>query len=1727
MGIIDELPPLTQEPQQPKGIIDSLPDLTQAAAPTQQTGTGYEFPAGTFTPSTKYDKTSLLNRFQYASRHGLNTSTGGIVHKLATGKTIYDTGDYKPEGIFEKGVSTIYNFLHPIDLGTFGVGGKAAGFAFSKVAPKLSEKLLESGLAPKVVQGILENIGRSATLSGSIGTQANVKNAVAGQPLSIEPYATGALAGAAGGFVTTAASRVIPATLAKTLGMAAEAETFAQVPSLVHSKKLATPEEQLLAAIPLIVSHLVTGKVGDEEVGSKQEQAQTQEIDTKPKEGDTLGKETEETPPAEGAQGHNEVTQGTQGYKQETPKGPQEDAVLEPVVGPNFYSRLRHFVASDKNKMPAVMSPGEARSFLRKNNSEEEVKWSGVDALLDKAEAEGRKVTKAEILGAMQESVVGEVVKRDAFTSNEIKSGASIEKVSTHSYKATYEGVSATGLSPEEATGNLVVAYTEATKGTSWQQVTLPGGKGYTEVVLTQHTPPIGMEEASKTRNFDYADPLEKQRRIERYANSPQTRYSSSHWEDIPNPLVHMRFDFRDGGKTLFVQEIQSDWHQSGRKGGYKDESIDAASRMRATEARVEALDDYQNNVAELRASGVDAPGMATIIHEIETDPDKARTTHGNELVSIAERYMDARSLADSVPNAPFSKDWVRLAFKRILLEAVKQGVTRIELPADKTAELIEGGAGYKNEGMREFYNKVVPAEVNNLLKPLGLKLEKSTIDSRGIPSLDEATGERLTSNEERDFKHASYGVTLTPEAISHIMTKGIPLFGPIPKLRSEAKEAAGSPPTLPPPPTSASTPSEIPLPEGTPAASIIDEGAAGSKVEYAPPGDMPPTPPEEPPTSSGSGSGAGGEEPSPGTPRTTEQLAASATKKFAEGEAEIKAKRDARAPLISQIMQKFVDRSYDVKQVVAKLGRLGEQAIMKFDLIKGAHPEANRVFDVHSPASFKGLSEIGMRDLGRVNASRRILDVASRKPDHSYTKDIKVEEAQAYLDNLQKTQSKYYDKLITRSDNFNKTMRFALDEMYNAELIDDRLFDELIKSKFYSPFEFIQHIDPDAYTGSDTTTAGHPVSVHTGLAKMSKGSVEAMEMNPRLLMNEVLQRTYNRIFRNNANSALLDATREIVHPAELSKSFMREHNRLEPVPDGWKRIDMIKVEPDATGKTRGLSRSLIMKEELADQWSTSDTTMNQAFANFLRWTSGSNIVKMGATGLNPKFALRNLFLDNGLKLIASPEYSSVVPVAQAQVLADLAATLKDAISRTGLFEEFSKNGGQTDLLTYQGRVAKEGSILSGLEKFMGKAGEISETWGRLAHMRRAMLNGKTAEEAAYVARSFPDFSQGGSWAKAIDTTIPYFNAGIQGTRTLAKAFAERPGETSARVVQMMAISAGLKFAADSLFGHVMQQVPQSTKENNFIIPLGGLYRVDDKGVKHYYYLPIPKDQGLRPFTTVGEGILDKTLGKNTDDSMLAIEGRAAAQSLPANPVGGSLLPPTLKAFATYFSNYDFWNNKKIWNKDENISPGLERSGNAPLDAMGEKLGISPKRLQHALSTIVPNSSVYSDLMGITFGKMVNGLDEAARQKATSHIIDFVPLARETNPIAQQAEVVQKQSTKEADENFLRKEELQKLVENKGDLGAFLKKIPQDKIESAVRSYVSDITNVQTAFDSFFRMSGQLSPEGKATVFADLYSRAGEEDRAGLIASLKKKPDMLKNGMFLKGLADRGVSLKK
>ena len=122
-----------------------------------------------------------------------------------------------------------------------------------------------------------------------------------------------------------------------------------------------------------------------------------------------------------------------------------------------------------------------------------------------------------------------------------------------------------------------------------------------------------------------------------------------------------------DGKKTLFVEEVQSDWHQAGRKKGYTSPEADKAKQ---------AFADYSNELAD----------------KYDVNPAQNIAMYGTmkgikpEEIAKYEQLQSAyTSIKDAVPDAPFKTTWSDLSMKRVIQMASEGGYDRIAFTTGKT----------------------------------------------------------------------------------------------------------------------------------------------------------------------------------------------------------------------------------------------------------------------------------------------------------------------------------------------------------------------------------------------------------------------------------------------------------------------------------------------------------------------------------------------------------------------------------------------------------------------------------------------------------------------------------------------------------------------------------------------------------------------------------------------------------------------------------------------------------------------------------------------------------------------------------------------------------------------------------------------------------------------------------------------------------------------------------
>jgi|GEM_PF-260992 len=261
---------------------------------------------------------------------------------------------------------------------------------------------------------------------------------------------------------------------------------------------------------------------------------------------------------------------------------------------------------------------------------------------------------------------------------------------------------------------------------------------------------------------------------------------------DLRSPVEPQQSDRR----VLFIEEVQSDWHQDGRRSGYQG----AGQKIREETGKEvrELLTAHDDLGFESETEAISA-----LLSTDDWDKRWGIPEMSAEERDLLARYRTAWTMEGNVPQAPFKTSWPELAFKRMIRWAAEHGYDEIswtpgEVQADRydlstrvdsidfkriegTADqyeiavfdkgfdrtpdeaagpqsaqdleklfgkdiarkIVDGatadfstieGADLRigGEGMVGFYDKILPAAVNKLVKKWGAKVTTSQIEVKG-----------------------------------------------------------------------------------------------------------------------------------------------------------------------------------------------------------------------------------------------------------------------------------------------------------------------------------------------------------------------------------------------------------------------------------------------------------------------------------------------------------------------------------------------------------------------------------------------------------------------------------------------------------------------------------------------------------------------------------------------------------------------------------------------------------------------------------------------------------------------------------------------------------------------------------------------------------------------------------------------------------------------------------
>ena len=704
-----------------------------------------------------------------------------------------------------------------------------------------------------------------------------------------------------------------------------------------------------------------------------------------------------------------------------------------------------------------------------------------------------------------------------------------------------------------------------------------------------------------------------------------------------------------------------------------------------------------------------------------------------------------------------------------------------------------------------------------------------------------------------------------------------------------------------------------------------------------------------------------------------------------------------------------LVDTSGNLKTLLLKRGgKEGKEAVIHHDLIQGTTPKANRIISKAKEEIYKGLKKADTDMLHQTITARRMITVAEsrarisklpeldratqegikqlqdmgydiKRPEYQFTGELTPEDAQAVVNSAS-------PELMKRADAYFDSMRGQRRLLLDEGLINEGLYNYLeTMHPEYSPFQFLKHIDPMR----TYSVGGKKITVpDSGIRALEEGSAGAMQMNTELLLEQTVSRVQARIFKNRATEALGRFAEAFpdnemgIRMAKVIRATKEGKPILEIAPPGHDIISFMR---------QGQHKEIIVPTEWAQEWVTRDPAISAGLANTFAWLSGSKILKPMATGLNPEFAITNFPRDILHSWLVTNEFSSFFPKGMMQMGQDLATVARDVFTRTGRWVDAIDEGIGMDFLTHQGRITNKATgVFRDIQDVMGYLGETSEMWVRLAIRERAIRNGKSPAEATWIARTYLDFSQGGSVAKAIDSGVPYLNAGIQGTRGVFRAVADRPAQTLFKFAQLGTLSTGLYLANKYTNPEAWDSISDREKANNFIITTPFSY-TDENDNKRYIYFRVAKDQGQRIVSTAFENLTAKAIGEDVDADQII---QAIQDFLPIMPT--EQVPPSVDAVLGYILNRDLWTRKDIWTGPEGIQSSKEKHpGTSPvLVEIGDLTGLSPERLNYALKQYFTRGNIYTDLVGGGIKSILGQVSEEWSEKQALELISKAPGAR-------------------------------------------------------------------------------------------------------------------------------------
>lgn len=389
-----------------------------------------------------------------------------------------------------------------------------------------------------------------------------------------------------------------------------------------------------------------------------------------------------------------------------------------------------------------------------------------------------------------------------------------------------------------------------------------------------------------------------------------------------------------------------------------------------------------------------------------------------------------------------------------------------------------------------------------------------------------------------------------------------------------------------------------------------------------------------------------------------------------------------------------------------------------------------------------------------------------------------------------------------------------------------------------------------------------------------------------------------------------------------------------------------------------------------------------------------SRLLRAGTTALSAPFSITNYARDQASSAIVSKSARAThKPTA---ILSGLGSAIRDFAddSTSPLWKKFEmyagdetvfnelRNADSTKRMMRELTRGKKGKYtnmavnpIRTLEDFNGiteKATRFQNFKGMYEKVLKETGNEQEALKQAVNAsrQNSVDFSRNSKYTRVLNLIYPYFNASVQGSRTVGRSFVDRPVATTlkAGLLGSTAVALAAYNLSDPKRREAYDSINDFEKEDNLIIVGPDAVQREDGSWEGI--IKIPKPQGFRelvdPMRDVAEAYFRDETPENVDlmltDMLSAFTGPIDTSSQTA--FVGSLTPQAIKPSIELNMNKNLYTGKDI--VPEFMVEGTDDPTKRAYDStsgsarwVANKLGVSPIQVEHFIKGTAGSVGLY------------------------------------------------------------------------------------------------------------------------------------------------------------------------